>query len=342
MSEYLFQTVLEQRALRMRWLQRHGNLKTAAAHPSQQWSGQQAPTIDRVEVEFKAQMVDDNARTFEGLSSVWGMDLGDDVMHKGAFKETIAAWKKSSDSLPLLNSHNHFDIMSVIGQLIDAKETDEGLWSKWEVIPGADGDAVLARLRPSARTGRAALQKMSIGFEPAKFDMEESEKARWGVIRNLRKVNLKEVSLVIFPMAPGARIDVQTVKSFAPAAESFLTILNGIERIDDPEAKLIVRRILSRAGRLMKGESEPPTAPTPIQAPPADVPPVVPAPPAPPVPTPTPTHPPTEPTPPAPVRAENEGTEAKDEQPYLYAEALQQRIRRIQLHNLTHRTGDIQ
>lgn len=286
--------------------------------------------LEHVSVSFKADTVDNNARTFEGLASVWGLDLGDDVMHRGAFKETIAEWAKSTDAIPLLNSHNHFDVMSAVGQLLDAKETKDGLWTKWEVIDGADGDAVLTRLRPSARTGRAAVSKMSIGYEPAKFDMEESDKARFGIVRNLRKVNLKEVSLVIFPMAPGARIDVQSVKSLSLDE---LKALNERLANADPSAfgdaeLLEFRRANTRIGFLMSSRKATPTLPATPAAPATPSTSPEPTPPAPAAPTPTPTDPPAPatPAPAAPATAEDEGTttDVKAEPIYepLYSEAL--------------------
>lgn len=162
---------------------------------------------------FEVKAVDDDERTFEGYASTWDLDLGDDVIHRGAFKDTLGEWEQSGNAMPLLNSHNYFDIMSGVGQMIAAKEDKKGLWTKWEVIDGPDGDAVLARMRPSRRTGKAVIGSMSIGYVPTKFDFEESEQSAYGQIRNLRKVSLREVSLVLFPMNPKATIDVATVKS---------------------------------------------------------------------------------------------------------------------------------
>lgn len=308
---------------------------------------------NRIVVPFavKAESIDPNARTFEGLASVWGLDLGDDVMHKGAFKNTLAEWEKSPDAIPLLNSHNHFDVMSAVGQMLEAKETSGGLWTKWEVIDGPDGDAVLARLRPSARTGRSPVSKMSIGYEPVKYDMEKSDQARFGEIRNLREVSLKEVSLVLFPMAPGARIDTETVKGWVDVVSAS----EGQEF--SMEVKQEARRLASKLGAIViastrKSDDDgapgappvppaaPPTAPS---APPASLPATPPAPPndqPPPPPPPAPAVVPPASPPPAP--AANPAPTEKAEDVYLYAEPLQQRLRRIQHHSLIHRTGVVQ
>lgn len=282
--------------------------------------------------QIKAESIDEDSRTFEGLASVWGIDLGDDVMHKGAFKKTLAEIKKSPDAIPLLNTHNQWDVMSALGQLLEAKETDAGLWTKWEIIEGEDGDRTLARLRPSQRTGKSPVSKMSIGFIPKKFDFEESETARFGQLRNLREVELKEVSLVLFAMAPGARIDVQSVKAFyefAAAAQPQLVT---------PEAKAELRRLSSRIGKLLapatkaeepaSGEEAPPAGaepPTPKAAPAAAAaPPAAGAPAA------------GEQAPPA---GEGEG---KGEPQYLYSEALQQRLLGLRISAAANGTKNVQ
>lgn len=304
----------------------------------------------------KADAIDENARTFEGLASVWGLDLGDDVMHEGAFKETIKEWEKGADAIPLLNSHDHFDVMSAIGQLLEAKETKEGLWTKWEVIKGPDGDAILARLRPSTITGKAAISKMSIGYEAAKVDFEESDAARFGMVRHLRKVNLKEVSLVIFPMAPGARINVRTVKTLdVQSVKSFIASIHATDpqSIDD-ETTLELRRANTHIGNLMASKktasATPPTSPNPAPTvdPPAD--------PSAPSESPTSTSPAlpattaptqTDPaTPPAQAPAEdakeavtNSKTDRPDQLDDLSREALDIRLKRVLQHPLTKSLG---
>jgi HK97 family phage prohead protease len=183
---------------------------------------------DKLVAPFQVKAVDDEERTFEGYASTWDLDLGDDVIHEGAFKETLAEWRKSGKAMPLLNSHNYFDIMSGVGQMLDAKEDKRGLWTKWEVIDGPDGDAVLSRMRPSRRTGKAVIGSMSIGYAALKWDEEERSDSRYGVVRNLHKVALKEVSLVLFPMNPGATIDAASVKSALASGDVPEDVLEAI------------------------------------------------------------------------------------------------------------------
>jgi HK97 family phage prohead protease len=289
-------------------------------------------TMDRIIVPLaiKAETINATDRTFEGLSATWDVDLGNDRIKRGAFKDSIAQWKKSSEAIPLLNSHDHWDIFSAIGQLVDAAETKDGLWSKWEVLDGPEGDSVLNRLRPSKATGRAAVGKMSIGYEPLEYNYEQPDgtTSPWDRIRVLTKINWKETSLVLFPMNPGASVDASSVKMFLKSASSL------DPACVTPEMKEDFRRLATRIGILLKGKTPDGTEPPPDDGSKTGPTPSIPVPsptPVPPTPTPTPTPPtPTPPTPapiPAPGPQLTSGT--KEDTPiYVYSEALQQRLQR--------------
>jgi HK97 family phage prohead protease len=201
-----------------------------------------------VPLSVKADTIDMTERTFEGLAATWDEDLGQDIIHKGAFKASIANWKASGEAMPLVNSHDHFDIFSALGQALAMKETPEGLWTKWEVLDGEDGDRVLARIRPSPRTGRALIGKMSIGFVPTKFEFEQpaGTESFWDRIRHINEADLKEVSLVLFPMNPNASIDASTVKMWLKMAH------DADPRRLDNVTRLELRRLNTRIGLLLK------------------------------------------------------------------------------------------
>src|SRR5690554_4225298 len=112
-------------------------------------------------------------RTFEGLAATWDLDLGGDIIKQGAFKKTIREWKRSKRVLPLLDSHNYFSVRDAVGKLVDAKETPDGLWTKWRIVPGPDGDEVLNRLRPDGEFG-SYIDSMSIGYRPLKWEYSDT------------------------------------------------------------------------------------------------------------------------------------------------------------------------
>lgn len=292
----------------------------------------------------KVGSIDKSARTFEGLAATWGLDLGNDVIKKGAFKNTIKTWKGSNDALPLLNSHNHWDVMAALGQMIDASENTDGLWTKWEVIDEPDGDKLLTRMRPSDRTGRAVVGKMSIGYEPVRWSYEQppGTDSMWDRVRILEEVNLKEVSVVLFPMNPGASIDAESVKTFLDMAQ------HTDPKKMNPALKINLRKVAARIGALLKTtpvevfdddpnknelldedsekkENIPATPPAPAPAP-------VPIPSPAPTPIPAPAPVPAIPATPAQPAS---GTKSDEEIPvapvYVFSEALEQRLRTIAL-----------
>jgi HK97 family phage prohead protease len=209
--------------------------------------------IRRMEVK----QLDEEARTFEGLASTWDRDLGDDVIKPGAFKKTIRDWKAAGRVLPLLDSHNWFSVRDAVGKLIDAKEVDEGLWTKWRIVPGADGDEIMHRLRSDEEGGGPFVDSMSIGYRAIKWEMDEDED---GIeIRVLKQIELHEVSLVLFPMNPEARIDSATVKQRLTAELD--TVIERCRPGVRPELKSVLSEALAKCEgpacpNAVKGDAE--------------------------------------------------------------------------------------
>src|SRR5690606_19887444 len=160
---------------------------------------------------FEVKGVDATERTFEGLASTWDLDLVGDVIHRGAFKRTLQHWRQSGRVIPLIDQHNYGSVRSVVGKLIAAKETEDGLWTKYEVIDGPDGDEILRRIEGGYVDG------LSIGYRAIKIETPTEDEARRGVWRHLKEVQLREVSVVVWPMNERARIDVDSVKSLLAA-----------------------------------------------------------------------------------------------------------------------------
>lgn len=169
-------------------------------------------TLTKTAARFQVKALDEAARTFRGLASTWEEDLGGDVIHQGAFARTLEHWKRTGKVMPLIDQHNYGSIRSVVGKMLSAEETAAGLETEWQVIDGTDGDETLRRLRGGY------IDSMSIGYEAVKWEIEKAEGAQpWEAIRHLKEVKLYEVSLVIWPMNPGATIDPDSVKSLTAA-----------------------------------------------------------------------------------------------------------------------------
>lgn len=220
-------------------------------------AGDTMEEIKHLVTSLRVKQLDDERRTFEGLAATWDLDLGGDIIKKGAFRGTLAQWKRSGRVLPLLDSHSWFSIRHGVGRMVEAKETDEGLWTKWRIVPGADGDEIINRLRPDV-DGSSFIDSMSIGYRALRWEMieEDDEDAELKVgTRILKEIELHEVSLVLFPMNPAARVDVSTVKR--AFADSVALALKQFPPAMRDEVRVEVNT------RLTAEQPEPKPAPTP-------------------------------------------------------------------------------
>lgn len=142
-------------------------------------------TVDRIEVKTAWTVTD--AGEIEGLASVFGTaDLSGDVVHKGAFAGV-------KPPLPMMASHDQADVVGVWDAL---EEVPEGLRVKGRLL--VKDVARAAEVRALILSG--AMTGLSIGYIARKASK------RIGGGRDLRAVDLLEVSVVAVPMHPGARI----------------------------------------------------------------------------------------------------------------------------------------
>lgn len=204
-------------------------------------------TTTKTVAPFEVKEIDEGARTFSGLASTWDEDLGGDVIHKGAFKKSIGEWlsRKNGKRLPLIDQHNYDSIQRIVGGMTDAEETDAGLDADFSVRSGAVGDDALGLLKERYIDG------LSIGYEAVKWETEEKPESRYGRIRHIKEVKLFEISLVIWPMNEGARVDPSSVKSVKDAIASFEgRSLNAEEKAD-------LQTLYAKLGALLTPEPEP-------------------------------------------------------------------------------------
>ncbi|MGE4410960.1 MAG: HK97 family phage prohead protease [Sphingobium sp.] len=138
---------------------------------------------------------------FAGYAALFDReDRGGDIIRKGAFARAIAQWR--GRRVPLLWQHRPdrpigmIECMAedvrglrVIGRVI-GRGTGHGL------ARGGDGDAVVREAAALLRAGR--VNGLSFGYRV--------RRAEGRVPRVLRELDLIEVSVVSFPMQPGARV----------------------------------------------------------------------------------------------------------------------------------------
>lgn len=132
------------------------------------------------------------AVVIEGYASLWGVaDLNGDVVAEGAFADSLA--RTGAGGVRMLHQH---EARAVIGVWDEMAEDERGLFVRGRI---EDWSAEARLARALSRAG--ALDGLSIGFRAAKA-------RRDGRLRVLSQVELWEVSLVTFPMLPGARFQV--------------------------------------------------------------------------------------------------------------------------------------
>ena len=130
----------------------------------------------------------------EGYASLWGVrDLNDDVVEKGAFGESLA--RRGSAGVKMLSQHEGATPVGVWDEVV---EDDRGLRVRGRILEVTPQGRMAAAL---ARAG--AVDGLSIGFRSQRARGDET-----GRLRVLSEVDLWEVSLVTFPMLPGARFAV--------------------------------------------------------------------------------------------------------------------------------------
>lgn len=159
---------------------------------------------------FEIKEIDDNAGTFTGLAAAYSLDQGGDVILPGAFKRTLADWRRSKGkAIPIIDTHNYSSALSIVGKLTKAEEVSDGLLIEGGFLSDdTHADAVKRRVKAGLVSG------LSIGYETVEQRAPSEEDRRKGIWRYLKEVKLREVSVVAFPMNVDAQIDTASVKSF--------------------------------------------------------------------------------------------------------------------------------
>lgn len=192
-------------------------------------------TLSVETVEFKF----DEARKgfFSGYASKFnGVDSYGDTILPGAYAQTLTNRQR-----PIQMRWNHFG--PVIGKWTKAIEDDNGLYVEGELTPDHSvANDVYALMKHGAVNG------LSIGF---RIPPGGSEKV--GKLRNLKRIDLVEISVVEEPADLHARVG--DVKSFLDEAESLKEIeslLRDAAGFTRTDATALVSRIKS----LARGERE--------------------------------------------------------------------------------------
>lgn len=169
---------------------------------------------------FKVKQVGDDG-TFSGYGSVFDLvDSYSDVVHQGAFRESLKSWAKRG-GLPAMLWQHKFD--EPLGIYTRMEEDEHGLYLEGRLL--IDDDPLAKRAYAHLKAG--SLTGLSIGYSIPPGGAEWDSGA--GVFR-LKQVDLWEVSLVTFPANDAARVE--TVKHALQGPRQFEKFLRdaGLSR----------------------------------------------------------------------------------------------------------------
>jgi HK97 family phage prohead protease len=154
-----------------------------------------------------------NLGEFEGYASVWGsVDLGGDMIERGAYKNTLDEWANKGQLPQLLYYHQD---QIIIGDWLEMREDDKGLYVKGRLWVKGDLKIEAAVMAYNILKG-TSVKGLSIGYSVRDYDSQEQVDG--SRIRLLKEINLFEVSIAPYSMEPKAKV--HSVKS--------LTDENGI------------------------------------------------------------------------------------------------------------------
>lgn len=149
--------------------------------------------MDHLDFDCELKFADDTG-IVEGYASVFGLlDRGGDIMMPGAFKATLADWRRKKSLPPMLWQHRP---EMPIGVWTDLTEDEKGLKASGQLIMEVPQAAVCRALIKGG-----AVKGLSIGYRTIDADIDRTTGAR-----HLKKVDLWEISPVTFAMLPEAQI----------------------------------------------------------------------------------------------------------------------------------------
>jgi uncharacterized protein len=157
---------------------------------------------------------------FEGYASLFGVvDLGRDMVAPGAFRDTLTA--RPPQQVKLLWQH---DPSHPLGVWHDIREDGRGLKVRGQLdLSVAKAREVHALMRSGAVDG------LSIGFRTERFRKDQATG-----VRRLEKLDLWEISIVTFPMLPGARVGAVKMAVRKEPADLAAAIRVAAARLDSP------------------------------------------------------------------------------------------------------------
>jgi HK97 family phage prohead protease len=120
-------------------------------------------------------------------------DVGDKII-PGAFEKDLAAWQASGDPIPFVWSHQHNDLDAHVGEVLEAKEIDEGLYVKAQLDMDEPSGRKLWKLLKGRR-----IRKFSFAYDIKSAGWAEKDGKEFF---ELRELGIFEVGPTLIPANP--------------------------------------------------------------------------------------------------------------------------------------------
>jgi HK97 family phage prohead protease len=201
-------------------------------------------------VRIKAVGADDGAEegTFEAIVAAYNLDSVGDKITPGAFAATLAQWTSSGDPIPVLWSHMSQDPDYHIGEVLEAKETDEGLWVKARV--DIDDES------PKARRIYKLLKARRVKQFSFAYDVEEGawvDQKDGESYYELRKLKLYEVG----PTLIGANQATELLDVKSSDGATMRIAVEGASAAQTEELRqALTGAMAAKAGRTLSSKNE--------------------------------------------------------------------------------------
>lgn len=188
--------------------------------------------------------VSEEEGTFEAVVAVFGnVDSYGDVILKGAFLDTLKEWEDSGYPIPVMWSHDKDDPYSHLGTVVEAKETDAGLWVKAQI--DMEHNPKAAQVYRLLKGGRVKEFSFAFSYDPQDVNPVKRDGME---IRELSKLKVYEVGPTLVGANPATQL--LSVKS-APEAKNSAepTLFELATQLSDLAGKVL--------DRIEQKESEP-------------------------------------------------------------------------------------
>lgn len=194
---------------------------------------------------FELKEMDDETGTFSGYGAVFGNeDAYKDICKRGCFRDSLKAHKAAGTMPAMLWQHDPHEPM---GAWLEIKEDDTGLLVKGRLAMGTRRGAEARELMTMK-----AITGLSIGYRAEEFKVDDKAGTR-----TLTKVALWEVSPVVFPANPDARIGAVKAADAIKTVREFETFLRDAGGFSNAAAKAIASGGFRATHPRDEGDAEP-------------------------------------------------------------------------------------